>query len=252
MTLRPVPEQLRSRAQSAKTSLGAKRHTDGWVLPEQSTSFALEGTWTNVDLDVTPLISDIVSSSCFMIALPGVISASAWKPLYVDFSSWQTRRVSLHIDVAALYRPEGSIGPAMPGLAHKIAPSLDIGGAQYVSDLSLPQSTLQSLNHGRPPKVLWTSIYCQRIRTCMRRWSSRSSLRKHEVKETEFEQGPSMEVRILAVQRVPTVHKLLYADSMYVCAPRPRLQRLRVAQTLNLVGPVEHKVSRSNTCAQRH
>ncbi|KAI5211058.1 hypothetical protein E4T38_01534 [Aureobasidium subglaciale] len=79
-----------------------------------------------------------------------------------------------------------------------------------------------------------------------------SSLRKHEVKETEFEQGPSMEVRILAVQRVPTVHKLLYADSMYVCAPRPRLQRLRVAQTLNLVGPVEHKVSRSNTCAQRH
>ncbi|KAI5211063.1 hypothetical protein E4T38_01533 [Aureobasidium subglaciale] len=85
MTLRPVPEQLRSRAQSAKTSLGAKRHTDGWVLPEQSTSFALEGTWTNVDLDVTPLISDIVSSSCFMIALPGVISASAWKPLYGEY-----------------------------------------------------------------------------------------------------------------------------------------------------------------------
>lgn len=32
-----------------------KSRPSGWVLPRQTTSFADEGTWTNVDSDVTPL-----------------------------------------------------------------------------------------------------------------------------------------------------------------------------------------------------
>ncbi|OTB01269.1 hypothetical protein M426DRAFT_64470 [Hypoxylon sp. CI-4A] len=31
-----------------------KQHISGWILPKQQTSYAPEGTWTNVDLDVTP------------------------------------------------------------------------------------------------------------------------------------------------------------------------------------------------------
>jgi hypothetical protein len=52
-------DQLRdrvcSRVVSSKASLKTKLHRDGWILPKQTTSFAPEGTWTNVDLDVTPL-----------------------------------------------------------------------------------------------------------------------------------------------------------------------------------------------------
>jgi hypothetical protein len=52
-------DQLRdrvcSRVVSSKALLKTKLHRDGWILPKQTTSFAPEGTWTNVDLDVTPL-----------------------------------------------------------------------------------------------------------------------------------------------------------------------------------------------------
>lgn len=74
MTL--LQAHVHSRIEKARISIKNKLHLDGWVLPKQSTSFAPEGTWTNVDLDVTPLdrriwtplsflgywISDIVSS----------------------------------------------------------------------------------------------------------------------------------------------------------------------------------------------
>jgi hypothetical protein len=70
--------RVRLHIDQTKTSITRKRHVDGWMLPKQSTSFAPEGTWTNVDLDVTPLdrriwtplsflgywISDIVSKHC--------------------------------------------------------------------------------------------------------------------------------------------------------------------------------------------
>ncbi|KAI5248220.1 hypothetical protein E4T43_01432 [Aureobasidium subglaciale] len=182
MTLHTVFEQLRTRAKSAKTSRRAKRHTDGWVLPKQSTSFAPEGTWTNVDLDVTPLerrtwtplsilgywINDIVSSLYLRILQPRAIADLHSVASLIGFMDslgmflapiigvsiadyWIVKR--RRIDVAALYRPEVryhyaggvnwrailamacSIGPAIPCLAHNITPSLDIGGAQYVSDL---------------------------------------------------------------------------------------------------------------------
>jgi NCS1 family nucleobase:cation symporter-1 len=38
------------------TNVKAKSHLDGWVLERQATSFANdEGTWSNIDSDVTPL-----------------------------------------------------------------------------------------------------------------------------------------------------------------------------------------------------
>jgi NCS1 family nucleobase:cation symporter-1 len=46
--------RTRSRIERARTSIKQKSHVDGWTLPKQSTSFAPEGIWTNVDLDVTP------------------------------------------------------------------------------------------------------------------------------------------------------------------------------------------------------
>lgn len=48
-------DRILSRFISTKASLKAKLHREGWALPKQATSFAPEGTWTNVDLDVTPL-----------------------------------------------------------------------------------------------------------------------------------------------------------------------------------------------------
>lgn len=47
-------DRVRERASRAKESLKEKKHIDGWVLPKQQTSFAPEGIWTNIDLDVTP------------------------------------------------------------------------------------------------------------------------------------------------------------------------------------------------------
>lgn len=48
-------DQVRQRYNNTKESLKGKRHLSGWVLPKQQTSFAPDGTWTNVDMDVTPV-----------------------------------------------------------------------------------------------------------------------------------------------------------------------------------------------------
>jgi hypothetical protein len=32
--------------------LAAKKNVDGWVLPKESSSFAPEGSWSIIDLDV--------------------------------------------------------------------------------------------------------------------------------------------------------------------------------------------------------
>jgi NCS1 family nucleobase:cation symporter-1 len=29
-----------------------ERHVEGWILPKETSSFAPDGTWTNIDLDV--------------------------------------------------------------------------------------------------------------------------------------------------------------------------------------------------------
>jgi nucleobase:cation symporter-1, NCS1 family len=71
-----IQQVIGRKAQAARESFKAKRHVTGWVLPKQSTSFAPDGTWTNIDLDVTPIerrmwtpwsilgywVSDIVSA----------------------------------------------------------------------------------------------------------------------------------------------------------------------------------------------
>ncbi|KAG9857620.1 uridine permease-like protein Fui1, partial [Aureobasidium melanogenum] len=63
-----------------KASLRAKLHRDGWVLPKQTTSFAPEGTWTNVDLDVTPLERRIWTPLSFLgYWISDVLSAQSWQ-----------------------------------------------------------------------------------------------------------------------------------------------------------------------------
>jgi NCS1 family nucleobase:cation symporter-1 len=87
------------------------------------------------------LIEFMASLGIFLAPIIGISIADYWIV--------KTRRV----EIAALYRPQGryhyyagvnwraivamlcSVGPAMPGLAKNISPSLDIGGAQYVADL---------------------------------------------------------------------------------------------------------------------
>ena len=43
--------QLPGRVQG---KVAGKGRISGWVLPKQQTSFAPDGIWTNIDLDVTP------------------------------------------------------------------------------------------------------------------------------------------------------------------------------------------------------
>ncbi|KAF7192474.1 putative permease [Pseudocercospora fuligena] len=40
--------------ESAREHVREKTRLSGWVLPKQETSYAPDGTWTNIDLDVTP------------------------------------------------------------------------------------------------------------------------------------------------------------------------------------------------------
>lgn len=49
-----VKTQIRSRVAAAKVNLTEKRHKSGWIMPKQTASFAPEGTWSNIDMDVTP------------------------------------------------------------------------------------------------------------------------------------------------------------------------------------------------------
>ncbi|KAJ9144557.1 Allantoin permease [Pleurostoma richardsiae] len=46
---------LRERLTAVKADLKAKTRPSGWVLPREPSSFAEEGTWTNIDCDVTPI-----------------------------------------------------------------------------------------------------------------------------------------------------------------------------------------------------
>ncbi|KAL3474412.1 permease for cytosine/purines, uracil, thiamine, allantoin-domain-containing protein [Aspergillus californicus] len=49
-----MAEYLRQRVPAIKHELNAKKHRAGWVIPRQQSSLADEGTWTNIDMDVTP------------------------------------------------------------------------------------------------------------------------------------------------------------------------------------------------------
>jgi NCS1 family nucleobase:cation symporter-1 len=46
---------VRNRRQRVEASFQGKSKISGWILPKQMTSFAPDGTWTNIDLDVTPV-----------------------------------------------------------------------------------------------------------------------------------------------------------------------------------------------------
>lgn len=46
---------LRQRLEASKTSLKSKKHISGWVLPQHPSSFGDKNTWSNIDMDVTPL-----------------------------------------------------------------------------------------------------------------------------------------------------------------------------------------------------
>jgi NCS1 family nucleobase:cation symporter-1 len=48
-------ETIRNARDKITESVRGKHRLSGWVLPKQQTSFAPEGTWTNIDLDVTPV-----------------------------------------------------------------------------------------------------------------------------------------------------------------------------------------------------
>jgi len=50
-----VTSYLHRRAGSIKDNVRQKGTISGWVLPKQTTTFADEGTWSNIDTDVTPI-----------------------------------------------------------------------------------------------------------------------------------------------------------------------------------------------------
>ena len=50
-----VSSYLHRRTQRVKEHVQQKRTISGWVLPKQSATFADEGSWSNIDSDVTPL-----------------------------------------------------------------------------------------------------------------------------------------------------------------------------------------------------
>ena len=49
-----IAQAVRRRLDSVKSELRKKSTVEGWVLPKQESSWAPAGTWTNIDLDVTP------------------------------------------------------------------------------------------------------------------------------------------------------------------------------------------------------
>jgi len=46
---------IRRRIRPVQQKCKDKMKPSGWLLPQQKSSFADDGTWTNVDMDVTPL-----------------------------------------------------------------------------------------------------------------------------------------------------------------------------------------------------
>ena len=46
---------IRQRFDAVKVDLKAKTQKSGWVLKQEPTSFGDENTWSNIDMDVTPV-----------------------------------------------------------------------------------------------------------------------------------------------------------------------------------------------------
>ncbi|KAI1080772.1 putative uracil permease [Whalleya microplaca] len=73
-------DYVRQRLSSVREKAEGKHRISGWVLPKQQTSFAPDGTWTNVDLDVTPPERRIwTASSILGYWVSDILSAQSWQ-----------------------------------------------------------------------------------------------------------------------------------------------------------------------------
>ncbi|KAH8659893.1 permease for cytosine/purines, uracil, thiamine, allantoin-domain-containing protein [Xylariales sp. PMI_506] len=86
-------EHVRKRVERIQEKAQGKHRPSGWVLPKQQTSFAPEGAWTNIDLDVTPperriwtplsvlgyWVSDILSAQSWEIGASVLAIGLTWR-----------------------------------------------------------------------------------------------------------------------------------------------------------------------------
>lgn len=75
-----VRRRVKEKVDAAKAELQRKCTVEGWVLPKQESSWAPAGTWTNVDLDVTPLDRRTWTSWTILgYWISDVISVQSWE-----------------------------------------------------------------------------------------------------------------------------------------------------------------------------
>jgi len=71
---------LRERVQKVRTEVKNKTTLDGWALEKQDSSWAPAGTWSNVDLDITPVDRRTWTSwTIFGYWFSDIISIQSWQ-----------------------------------------------------------------------------------------------------------------------------------------------------------------------------
>lgn len=76
-----MAEAVRQRLGRVEIELRKKSKVEGWVLPKQESSWAPAGTWTNIDLDVTPLARRTWTSLTIL---------GYWVSDVISMQSWET------------------------------------------------------------------------------------------------------------------------------------------------------------------
>jgi NCS1 family nucleobase:cation symporter-1 len=76
-----MAEVVRQRFGNVKNEIRKKSKLEGWVLPKQESSWAPAGTWTNIDLDVTPVARRTWTS---------VTILGYWFSDVISMQSWET------------------------------------------------------------------------------------------------------------------------------------------------------------------
>lgn len=76
-----LTEGMRERAHNFGQNARAKTTVKGWVLPKQESSWAPPGTWTNIDLDITPTSRQTWTAWTIL---------GYWMSDVVSIQSWQT------------------------------------------------------------------------------------------------------------------------------------------------------------------
>lgn len=72
--------RLRERVHQVRSEVKSKTKIDGWVLEKQDSSWAPAGTWSNVDLDVTPVDRRTWTSwTIFGYWFSDIISIQSWQ-----------------------------------------------------------------------------------------------------------------------------------------------------------------------------